>query len=78
MAVETVGFARTSVTKKGLIMEDDKARAVRWYHDDQGDVNALAAEFAAVRMETIKACADACRTPECAAAIRAMNEKEGA
>jgi hypothetical protein len=49
MAVVTVGFARTSVTRKGLIMEDDRARAIRWYHDDQGDVNGLAAEFAAVR-----------------------------
>jgi len=28
---------------------DDRERAIRWYHDDQGDVNGLAAEFAAVR-----------------------------
>jgi hypothetical protein len=58
---------------------DDRGRSVRWYHDAQGDVNALAAEFDAVRREAIEECAKVAERSDTpagdtiAAAIRAMS-----
>ena len=51
---------------------DDRERAIRWYHDDQGDVNGLAAEFAAVREPLER------RVAQLEAALRKWNESHEA